>query len=84
MSTWRSEMKKVAVISTSLFYGLDPGTGVECSDRVAFAQNAATELLQQSLFLRDGTDENVSFNLNSVSFWLKILGQNTQFCPPCS
>ena len=74
MSTWRLEIKKVAVVSTALLYKLEPGTDVGCTDRVAFAQNAATELLQQSMFLRDGTDENVSLNLETVFLRLKSIG----------
>lgn len=74
MSTWCSKMKKVAMISTSMLYKLEPGTDVNCNDHVAFAQNAAARLLQQSTFLRDGTDENISFDLESVSLWLKSIG----------
>ena len=66
-------MKKVAMISTFMLYKLEPGTDVDCNDHVAFAQNAAARLLQQSTFLRDGTDENVSFDLESVSLWLKSI-----------
>ena len=34
--------------------------GVECHDCIAFAQDAAAALLNQSMFLRDSLDENVS------------------------
>jgi len=44
MSTWHSEMKKVA-ISSSPLYKLEPAPEVECDDRVAFAQDAAAALL---------------------------------------
>lgn len=59
-------MKKVAINSVSLLYKLELEAGVECNDCIAFAQNTAAGLLQQSIFLRDGTDENVSFNLISI------------------
>ena len=68
MSTWCSEMKKAAVVSTALLYKLEPGADVEqCTDRIAFAQNTAAGLLQQATFLRGSTDENVSFNFKPVS-----------------
>ena len=35
----------------------------QCPDCVAFVQNVATTLLTQSLFLRDGVDENMSSSL---------------------
>ena len=63
LSTWRSELKKAAISSTRLFYMLEPAPGIECPDRVAFVQNVATTLLTQSLFLRDGVDENMSSSL---------------------
>ena len=63
LSTWRSELKKTAISSTRLFYRLEPAPGIECPDRVAFVQNVATTLPNQSLFLRDGVDENVSSSL---------------------
>jgi len=62
MSTWRSEMKKVA-ISSSPLYKLEPAPEVECDDHVAFAQDAAAALLNRSMFLRDGLDENVRSRL---------------------
>ncbi|KIM60159.1 hypothetical protein SCLCIDRAFT_26800 [Scleroderma citrinum Foug A] len=58
LSTWHSELKKAAISSTHLFYRLKPAPGIECPDCVAFVQNATTALLTQSLFLRDGVDEN--------------------------
>ena len=67
MSTWRSELKKTATSVVPSLYKLEPAPGVKCPDRVAFIQDAATTLLQQSLFLRDGVDENVSYFL-SVDF----------------
>jgi len=65
LSTWCSELKKTAVSSTPLFYRLEPPPGVECHDRVAFIQEAAATLLNQSMFLRDGVDENVSSPLHA-------------------
>ena len=62
MSTWRSKLKKAAMSSSSM-YQLEPAPGAECHNRIAFAQNAAAVLLNQSMFLRDGLDENVSFRL---------------------
>ncbi|KAI5995117.1 hypothetical protein EDD15DRAFT_2366042 [Pisolithus albus] len=58
MSTWRSEMKKAAIGSAPLLYQLEPAPGVKCPDHIAFVQDAAAALLQQSLFLRHGVDEN--------------------------
>jgi len=52
-------MKKTA-ISSSALYKLEPAVGVECHDCIAFAQDAAAALLNQSMFLRDSLDENVS------------------------
>ena len=65
LSTWRSELKKAAISSTPLFYKLEPAPGIECHDRVAFIQDAAAALLTQSIFLRDGVDENVSSSLHA-------------------
>ena len=52
-------MKKTA-ISSSVLYKLEPAAGVKCHDCIAFAQDAAAALLNQSMFLRDSLDENVS------------------------
>ncbi|KAI6004881.1 hypothetical protein EDD15DRAFT_2359797 [Pisolithus albus] len=49
LSTWRSEMKKAAISSAHLLYQLAPAPGVECPDRVAFVQDAAATLLNQSI-----------------------------------
>ena len=57
-----------AVVSTALLYKLEPGADVECTDRIAFAQNTAAGLLHQAMFLRGGTDENVSYNPKPASF----------------
>jgi len=65
LSTWCSELKKTAVSSTALFYRLEPPLGVECHDCVAFIQEATATLLNQSMFLRDGVDENVSSPLRA-------------------
>jgi len=62
MSTWCSELKKMATSTAPSLYQLEPAPGVECPDRVTFVQDTATALLQQSLFLRDGVDENVSYS----------------------
>jgi len=54
-------MKKMKMaISSSVLYKLEPAAGVKCRDHIAFAQDAAAALLNQSMFLRNGLDENVS------------------------
>jgi hypothetical protein len=60
LSTWRSEIKKTAVIAAPRFYNLTPAPGTPCPDPNSFSQDAATELLRDSMFLRDGRDDNVS------------------------
>lgn len=50
-------------MSSSSLYQLEPALGIECHNCITFAQNAATILLNQSMFLRDGFDDNVSFCL---------------------
>lgn len=60
MSTWRSEMKKVATVAAPLLYELTPAPRVECPDPISFTKNAAADLLREFKFLRNGRDENVS------------------------
>ncbi|KAI6010462.1 hypothetical protein EDC04DRAFT_2610200 [Pisolithus marmoratus] len=59
MSTWHSKLKKAAISSAPLLYQLEPVPGVECLDHVMFAQDATIALLHQSMFLRNGVDENI-------------------------
>ena len=58
LSTWRSEMKKMAISVASTLYKLEPPT-LESAQHVAYVQDTAASLLEHSMFLRDGLDENV-------------------------
>ena len=76
-------MKKMAISVASVMYKLEPqDVNIESAQRVAFVQDAAAALLQQSSFLRDGLDENVSACLKFIPFCLKNTGENTEFCSP--
>ena len=51
MSTWCSELKKMAISIVPSLYKLEPAPGVKCRDQLMFVRDAATALLQQLLFL---------------------------------
>ncbi|KAG0698027.1 hypothetical protein DFH29DRAFT_1082051 [Suillus ampliporus] len=57
LSTWRSDLKKLAVAIAPSMYNLIPPPEVAVPDRAAWVQNAATVLLEDSLFLRNGMDD---------------------------
>ncbi|KAG2109534.1 hypothetical protein DEU56DRAFT_920304 [Suillus clintonianus] len=57
LSTWRSDLKKLAVTIAPSMYNLIPPPEVAAPDRAAWVQNAATVLLEDSLFLRNGMDD---------------------------
>jgi hypothetical protein len=60
MSTWRSELKKIAVAHAPVAFNLVPPDAIAAQARGAWIENAASNLLQQSMFLRNGVDQNVS------------------------
>ena len=76
-------MKKTAISVASAMYKLEPqDVNIEAAQRVAFVQDAAAALLQQSLFLRDGMDENVRTCLKFIPFVSKTQGKTRNFAHP--
>lgn len=55
-------MKKTVISVVPTFYHFSPASA-EGRDPVSFAEQEATELLDRSMFLRDGRDENVRYLL---------------------
>ncbi|KAG1883537.1 uncharacterized protein F5891DRAFT_990702 [Suillus fuscotomentosus] len=56
LSTWRSELKKTAIGLAPLAYSLVPPASVPAQERATWVQNAASQLLSESEFLRFGLD----------------------------
>ncbi|KAG2337205.1 hypothetical protein BDR05DRAFT_952787 [Suillus weaverae] len=57
LSTWCSDLKKIAISIALSMYNLIPSAEVLPQARTAWIENAAMELLDKSLFLCDGVDE---------------------------
>jgi hypothetical protein len=60
ISTWRSELKTIALNNTPAIYGLVPPSDTHAQDRLEWVKAEAEKLINGSLFLRAGFDENVS------------------------
>ncbi|KAG1854493.1 hypothetical protein DFJ58DRAFT_914057 [Suillus subalutaceus] len=58
LSTWRSDLKKLAISIAPLSYSLLPPPSVPPQQRATWVENAAKNLLQGGLYLRFGIDEN--------------------------
>ncbi|KIN99145.1 hypothetical protein M404DRAFT_155717, partial [Pisolithus tinctorius Marx 270] len=58
ISTWRSELKSVTLATTPSVFNLIPPSDVAPRVHVQWIETAAAKLLDNSLFLRDGFDEN--------------------------
>ncbi|KAI6142015.1 hypothetical protein BKA82DRAFT_4361475 [Pisolithus tinctorius] len=58
ISTWRSELKSVMLATTPSAFNLIPPSDVAPRVHVQWIETAAAKLLDNSLFLRDGFDEN--------------------------
>lgn len=59
MSTWRSELKKIAITHAPIAFSLTPPDAIAIPARAAWVENAASRLLENSVFLRNGIDDNV-------------------------
>ncbi|KAG2337595.1 hypothetical protein BDR05DRAFT_952529 [Suillus weaverae] len=57
LSTWCSDLKKIAISIVPSMYNLIPSAEVLPQARTAWIENAAMELLDESLFLCDSVDE---------------------------
>ncbi|KAG1867087.1 hypothetical protein C8R48DRAFT_671962 [Suillus tomentosus] len=57
LSTWRSDLKKIAISIVPSMYNLIPSAEVPPQAHTAWVEDTATELLDESLFLRNGVDE---------------------------
>ncbi|KAG1819136.1 uncharacterized protein BJ212DRAFT_1479246 [Suillus subaureus] len=57
LSTWHSDLKKIAISIMPSMYNLIPPAEVPPQARTAWVENAASELLDESFFLRDGVDD---------------------------
>ncbi|KAG0700643.1 hypothetical protein DFH29DRAFT_1070019 [Suillus ampliporus] len=57
LSTWRSDLKKLAVTIAPSMYNLIPPPEVTAPDCAAWVQNTATVLLEDSLFLHNGMND---------------------------
>jgi len=60
ISTWRSELKSIALSITPTMYNLNPSHTLALRERLQWIEAKAIKLLDESLFLRNGFDENVS------------------------
>ncbi|KAG1847694.1 hypothetical protein DFJ58DRAFT_730105 [Suillus subalutaceus] len=58
LSTWRSDLKKTVASIVPSMYDLIPPSHVPPQQRAAWVEEAATELLKDAIFLRNGVDEN--------------------------
>ena len=76
-------MKKTAISVASAMYKLEPlELNIEPTQCVAHIQDTAAMLVQQSMFLRDGLDENVRSSLNFILSVSKIQGKTRNFTHP--
>ncbi|KAG2115110.1 uncharacterized protein F5147DRAFT_769572 [Suillus discolor] len=57
LSTWRSDLKKIAISIMPSMYNLIPSAEVPPQAHTAWVENAAAELLDKSLFLCNSVDE---------------------------
>ncbi|KAG1730974.1 uncharacterized protein EDB91DRAFT_1252409 [Suillus paluster] len=57
LSTWHSDLKKIAISTAPSMYNLIPSADVLPQACTAWVANAATELLDDSVFLCDSVDE---------------------------
>ncbi|KIK40661.1 hypothetical protein CY34DRAFT_86884, partial [Suillus luteus UH-Slu-Lm8-n1] len=57
LSTWRSDLKKIVVAITPSVYSIIPPAELSTKERASWVEEAATELLDRSKYLRDGKDE---------------------------
>jgi len=60
ISTWRSELKSIALSIAPTAYNLNPSHTLALCERLQWIEAEAIKLLDESLFLRNGFDENVS------------------------
>ena len=63
ISTWRSELKSIALSIAPTAYSLVPSQTLAPRERSQWVKAEAAKLLDESLFLRNGFDENVSANI---------------------
>ena len=63
ISTWRSELKSIALSIAPTAYSLVPSQTLAPGERSQWVEAEAAKLLDESLFLRNGFDENVSANI---------------------
>jgi len=73
VSTWRGELKKIAVSIACSFYKLQCYSSSE-DDPTAYVERTAATLLKKLMFLRDGFDENVSqpATVNDADFFFRV------------
>ncbi|KAG1893127.1 uncharacterized protein F5891DRAFT_1196859 [Suillus fuscotomentosus] len=57
LATWHSDLKKIAIAITPSAYNLVPPATIPIQERTAWVENAATDLLDDLMFLCDGVDE---------------------------
>ncbi|KAG2056651.1 hypothetical protein BDR06DRAFT_1005945 [Suillus hirtellus] len=57
LAMWHSDLKKIAIAITPSAYNLVPPATIPIQERAAWVENAATDLLDDSMFLCDGVDE---------------------------
>ncbi|KAG1765882.1 hypothetical protein EV702DRAFT_1204408 [Suillus placidus] len=57
LSTWRSNLKKIATSLVPSLYDIIPPSSVPAQEHAAWVEEATTELLNDSAFLRYGVDE---------------------------
>ncbi|KAG1723785.1 uncharacterized protein EDB91DRAFT_1255520 [Suillus paluster] len=57
LSTWRSDLKKIAISTVPSMYNLIPSADILPQARTAWVANTAMKLLDNSVFLHDGVDE---------------------------
>ncbi|KAG2134542.1 hypothetical protein DEU56DRAFT_756968 [Suillus clintonianus] len=56
LSTWRSDLKKIAISIAPSMYDIIPPSHIPPQERASWVQERAATLLKKSLFLRNGVD----------------------------
>lgn len=83
MSTWCSELKKIAIAHAPVAFNLIPPAATIVQVHAAWVENAASKLLKESMFLRNGIDQNISifFSFN-VMLTMVEQGKTNNFAHP--
>ena len=77
---WCSELKKVTIALAPAAFNLIPPHSTPSQEWVAWVENTTSNLLDQSVFLRNGFDDNVCpFFTSALYYFLFIQGKMNNF-----